>query len=76
MMIRACPGRLSTSKTDKAIEKFGDLIHQKRQVSICELAEIVYNDKESVWQILHEHVNMRKVCTKAVLKNLTYKQKD
>jgi hypothetical protein len=40
------------------------------------IAEMVNMDKEMVRQILHEQLNMRKVCAKMVPKNLTQEQKD
>jgi ABC-type xylose transport system substrate-binding protein len=40
------------------------------------IAEIVSMDKEMVRQILHDKLNMRKVCAKMVPKNLTQGQKD
>jgi hypothetical protein len=40
------------------------------------IAEMVNMDKEKVRQILHEQLNMRKVCAKMVPKNITQEQKD
>jgi hypothetical protein len=39
------------------------------------IAEIVNTYKEMVRQILHDQLNMKEVCTKMVLKNLTQKTK-
>jgi hypothetical protein len=39
------------------------------------IAKMVNMDKETVRQILHDQVNMRKVCAKMVPKNLTQEQK-
>ncbi|KAJ8948232.1 hypothetical protein NQ318_013218 [Aromia moschata] len=70
------PGQPSTSKTDEKIEKAGKLIREDRRLSIRGLAEITGIDKECVRQILHESLNMRKVCAKMASKLLTPKQKD
>lgn len=70
------PGRPSTSKTDDNIEKIGSLIRQDRRLSIRAIAEMIGIDKESVRQVLHEHFNMKKVCSKMVPKILTPEQKD
>jgi hypothetical protein len=40
------------------------------------IAETVNMDKETVRQILHDQLNMRKICAKMVQKNLTQEQKD
>jgi hypothetical protein len=40
------------------------------------IAEIVNMDKKAVRQILHDRLNMRKICAKMVPKNLTQVQKD
>jgi hypothetical protein len=40
------------------------------------ITEIVNMEKEMVRQILHDKLNIRKVCAKMVQKNLTQEQKD
>jgi hypothetical protein len=40
------------------------------------IAQMVNRDKEMVRQILHDQLNMRKVCAKLVPKTLTHEQKD
>lgn len=71
----ARPGRPTTSSTDENIEKIGKLVRSDRRLSIRAIAETVGIDKECVRQILHENLNMRKVCAKMVPKNLTEEQK-
>jgi hypothetical protein len=44
--------------------------------SIRMIAWMVNMDKEMVRQILHDQLNMRKVCVKMAPKNLTQEQKD
>ena len=53
-----------------------DVIRKDRRLTIRAVAEITGIDKESVRQILHENLNMSKVCSKLVQRNLTLEQKD
>ncbi|GFV69830.1 FLJ37770-like protein, partial [Trichonephila clavipes] len=68
------PGRPSTSKTDENVEKVTSLIRSDRRLSIRAIAETVNIDKECVRQILHDNLNMQKVCAKMVPKILTFEQ--
>ncbi|GFS88083.1 protein GVQW3 [Trichonephila clavipes] len=68
------PGRLSTSKTDENVERFASLIRSDRLLSIRAIAETVKIDKECVRQVLHDNLNMQKVCAKMVPKILTFEQ--
>ncbi|GFT06949.1 protein GVQW3 [Trichonephila clavipes] len=68
------PGRPSTSKTDENVEKVASLIRSNRRLSIRAIAETVNIDKECVRQILHDNLNMQKVCAKMVPKVLTFEQ--
>ncbi|GFX00422.1 protein GVQW3 [Trichonephila clavipes] len=68
------PGHPSTSKTDENVEKVASLIRSDRRLSIRAIAETVNIDKECVRQILHDNLNMRKVCAKMVPKILTFEQ--
>lgn len=65
------PGRPSTSKTDENIEKVNEIVRNDRRLSIRMIASIINIDKETVRQILHDKLNMKKVCAKMVPKNLT-----
>ncbi|GFU27232.1 protein GVQW3 [Trichonephila clavipes] len=68
------PGRPSTSKTDENVEKVASLIRPDRRLSIRAIAETVNIDKECVRKILHDNLNMQKVCAKMVPKILTFEQ--
>jgi len=70
-----CPGHPSTSKTDANIEKVSEIVQQNRRLSIQAVAELINIDKETVPQILHNHFNVEKVCSKMVLRLLTPEQK-
>lgn len=37
----SCPGRRSTSKTDKYIEIIGNILRSNRRLTICAIAETV-----------------------------------
>ncbi|GFV45528.1 protein GVQW3 [Trichonephila clavipes] len=67
-------GRPSTSKTDENVEKVASLIRSDRRLSIRAIAETVNIDKECVRQILHDNLNMQKVCAKMVPKILPFEQ--
>lgn len=69
-------GRPSTSKTDENVEKITEIIRKDRRLSVRMLAEMVNINRETVRQILHNELNMQKVCAKMVPKNLTQDQKD
>ncbi|GFX36335.1 FLJ37770-like protein [Trichonephila clavipes] len=68
------PVRPSTSKTDENVEKVASLIRSDCRLSIRAIAETVNIDKECVRQILHDNLNMQKVCAKMVPKILTFEQ--
>jgi hypothetical protein len=70
------PGCPSTSKTEENVEKISEIVWKDQRLSIRMIAEMVNMDKEMVRQILHDQLNMRKVCAKMVPKNLTQEQKD
>jgi hypothetical protein len=52
------------------------IVWKDQRLSIRMIAEMVNMDKEMVRQILHDQLNMRKVCAKMVPKELTQEQKD
>ena len=54
------PGRPSTSKTDANIEKVSEIVRQNRRLSIRAVAELINIDKETVRQIVHNNINMKK----------------
>ncbi|KAL4113365.1 hypothetical protein QTP88_016997 [Uroleucon formosanum] len=69
-------GRPCSSKTNDNISKINEIVRKDRCLSIRMIAEMVNIDKETVRQILHDELNMTKVCAKMVPKNLTLEQKD
>ncbi|KAL4126402.1 hypothetical protein QTP88_010624 [Uroleucon formosanum] len=69
-------GRPCSSKTNDNISKINEIVRKDRRLSIRMIAEMVNIDKETVRQILHDELNMTKVCAKMVPKNLTLEQKD
>jgi len=69
-------GRPNKSNTDENIENINEIVRNERQLSIRMIANMVHIDKETFRQILHDQLNMKKVCVKMVPKNLTQDQKD
>ncbi|GFU01731.1 putative mariner transposase [Trichonephila clavipes] len=59
---------------DENVKKVASLIRSDRRLSIRAIAETVNIDKECVRQILHDNLNMQKVCAKMVPKILTFEQ--
>jgi hypothetical protein len=70
------PGRPSASKTEEYVEKTSEIFHNDRRLSIRMVAEMANIDKGTLRQMLHDRVNVRKVCAKMVPKNLTQEHKD
>jgi ribosome-binding protein aMBF1 (putative translation factor) len=62
------PGRPSTSNTEENVEKISKTVRKDRCLSIRMIAEMVNVEKETVRQILHDQLNMRKICAKTVHK--------
>ena len=61
-------GHPYTAVTDDNIEKVRDVIWKDWRLDVQAIAEEVNLDRESVWWILREELNMRKVCAKMVPK--------
>ncbi|KAL4098417.1 hypothetical protein QTP88_023036 [Uroleucon formosanum] len=70
-VVRPC-----SSKTNDNISKINEIVRKDRRLSIRMIAEMVNIDKETVRQILHDELNMTKICAKMVPKNLTLEHKD
>ena len=70
------PGRPRKSKTDGNIEKIREIIRKNWCLSIRAIAELVNIDKKTVWKILHENLQMKKVCAKMVPKLHTPEQQE
>lgn len=69
------PGRPNEVTTPEIIEKIHDIVLQDRRVKVREIAEIVRISDERVRNILHEHLDMRKVSARWVPRLLTIDQK-
>jgi hypothetical protein len=70
------PGRPCTSKTNENVGKIELIVRTDRRLSIRMIAEMVNIDKLTVRQVLHEDLNMTKVCAKMVPRLLTPEQKE
>jgi hypothetical protein len=70
------PGRPCTSKTNENVEKIEQIVRIDHRLGIRMIAEMVNIDKETVKQVLHEDLNMTKVCAKMVPRLLTPEQKE
>ncbi|XP_060833661.1 protein GVQW3-like [Rhopalosiphum padi] len=57
-------GRPCSSKTNDNISKINEIVRKDRRLSIRMIAEMVNINKETVRQILHDELNMTKVCAK------------
>jgi len=64
-----------TSRTEENIAKVRQIVRENRRLTVRSIAEQVNIDRETVRQILTEHLDMRKVCAKIVRKELTEEQK-
>jgi len=69
-------GRPSTAKTQENVEKVARIVRGDRRLSIRAISELTNINKESVRQILHDDLGMKKVCAKVVPKILTPEQKE
>jgi predicted DNA-binding protein YlxM (UPF0122 family) len=58
------------------VEKIEQIVRIDRRLSIRMIAEMVNIDKKTVRQVLHEDLNMTKVCSKMVPRLLTPEQKE
>jgi len=68
-------GRPATSRTEENIAKVRQIVRENRRLTVRSIAEQVNIDRETVRKILTEDLDMRKVCAKMVLKELTEEQK-
>ncbi|XP_055918322.1 protein GVQW3-like [Eupeodes corollae] len=64
-----------TSRTDANVDLLRMLITSDRRLSIPGLSYELNFNKETVRKMLHENLNMRKICAKMVPKVLTHEQK-
>lgn len=68
-------GRPNEVTTPKMVDKIHDMVLQDRRVKVREIAEIVGISDERVRNILHEHLNMKKLSARWVPRLLTIDQK-
>jgi len=68
-------GRPATSRTEENIAKVHQIVRENRRLTVRSIAEQVNIDRGTVRKILTEDLDMRKVCAKLVLKELTKEQK-
>ncbi len=57
-------GRPNEAVTPENIKKFHKIVLNDQNVKLRELADMVNKSKERVGFILHEHLSMRKLCSK------------
>ena len=69
------PGRPNEVTTEEMINKIHDIALNDRRVKLSEIADIVHISKERVGNILHEHLDMRKLSARWVPRLLTIDQK-
>jgi len=69
-------GRPSTAKTQENVEKVARVVRGDRRMSIRAISELTNINKESVRQILHDYLGMKKVCAKVMPKILKPEQKE
>ena len=68
-------GRPSTSKTDDNVERMRSLVKSDRRLTLRMISSELNFNRFTVYQILSQDLDMRKVCAKMVPKNLTTEQK-
>jgi len=68
-------GRPISSTNDQNVEVVRAVIPKDHQLSVRMIAEEMGLDKNAVHRILRDHLHMRKICAKLVLKNLSAEQK-
>ncbi|GBP70845.1 Histone-lysine N-methyltransferase SETMAR [Eumeta japonica] len=65
------PGRPVTVVTEENVRKIEKLVLADRRIKLWQIAEELQNSKERVGEIIHEHMNMRKISARWVPKMLT-----
>src|SRR5258705_2443891 len=69
-------GRPSTSRIDENVTSLRDCLKSDRRLSLQWIAETLQMTKTTVYRIVTEDLNMKKVCAKLVPKVLTEEQRD
>ena len=67
------PNHIKNPNNNRESEK---IVREDRRLSIRLIAERMFIDKETVWQVLNENLHMTKVCAQIVSKLLTSDQKE
>lgn len=68
-------GRPNSAVTEENIQKVHKIVLSDRKLKLKEIAEAIKISEGSVFTILHEHLGMRKLCSKWVPRLLTPDQK-
>jgi transposase len=68
-------GHPKSAATPEIIEQVHGIVLDDRRMKVCEIAETIGISKERVGYILHEELDMRKLCTSWVPRLLTADQK-
>ena len=68
-------GRPSTSRTADNIERVKQMVRANRRLTVRMIAEELSINKDTVWSIITENLEMHKVCAKMVPKLLSEDQK-
>jgi histone-lysine N-methyltransferase SETMAR len=70
-----CEGHPKSATTPEIIEQVHDMVLDDRQKKVCEIAETIGISKKHVGYILHEELDMKKLCARWVPHLLTAVQK-
>jgi transposase len=70
-----CEGRPKCATTPEIIEQVHDMVLDDQQMKVCEIVETIGISKECVGYILHEKLDMKKLCIRWVPCLLTAYQK-
>jgi transposase len=70
-----CEGCPKSATTPEIIEQVHDMVLDNRRMKVLEIAETIGISKERVGYILHEELDMKKLCARWVLRLLTADQK-
>ena len=70
-----CSGHPNSAVVQENTKKLCKLVLANHKLKLCEIAEELKRSEGSVFTILHEHLLMRKLCSKSVLCLLTVDQK-
>jgi histone-lysine N-methyltransferase SETMAR len=68
-------GRPKSATTPEIIEQVHDMVLDDRRMTVLEIAESICISKERVGYILHEELDMKKLCARWVPRLLTADQK-